>query len=69
MAEEAKGRGLIREDVQAIDVAWALHMFAWTEDIAVMSGATEALEDGILRRNLKRMLDSFRAERNGGSEA
>ena len=62
MAEEAKSRGLIREDVPAVDVAWALHMFAWTEDIAVMSGATEALEDGILRRNLKRMLDSFRAE-------
>ena len=62
MAEEAKSRGLIREDIPAIDVAWALHMFAWTEDIAVMSGATEALEDGILRRNLKRMLDSFRAE-------
>jgi AcrR family transcriptional regulator len=61
MAEEAKSRGVIREDVSAEDVAWALHMFAWTEDIAVMSGATEALEDGILRRNLKRMLDSFRA--------
>jgi AcrR family transcriptional regulator len=60
MAEEAKSQGLIREDVMAVDVAWALHMFAWTEDIAVMSGATEALEDGILRRNLKRMLDSFR---------
>ena len=60
LAEEAKSRGLIREDVLAVDVAWALHMFAWTEDIAVMAGATEALEDGILRRNLKRMLDSFR---------
>ncbi len=69
MAEEAKSRGLIREDVPAVDVAWALYMFAWTEDIAVMSGATEALEDGILRRNLKRMLDSFHAERNGESEA
>jgi AcrR family transcriptional regulator len=64
MAEEARRRGLIREDVPAIDVAWALHMFAWTEDIAVMSGATEALDDGILRRNLKRMLESFRADRD-----
>jgi len=69
MAEEAKSRGLIREDVPAEDVAWALHMFAWTEDIAVMSGATEALEGGTLRRNLKRMLDSFRVEETSGSEA
>lgn len=66
IAEEGKRQGVIRPDVPAHDVAWALHMFAWAEDIAVMAGATEYIEDGVLGRNLKRMLDSFRAE---GSDA
>lgn len=62
IAEEGKRLGTIREDVPSQDVAWALHMFAWAEDIALMAGAEESIEDGVLSRNLKRMLDSFRAE-------
>lgn len=61
IAEQGIRQGSIRKDVRPEDVAWALHMFAWMEDIAVMAGATEFIEDGVLGRNLRRMLDSFRA--------
>jgi hypothetical protein len=44
------------------DVALALHMFAWAEDIALMAGAEKFIEYGTISRILKRMLDSFRAE-------
>jgi AcrR family transcriptional regulator len=62
MVEEGKLKGQIRQDVPPEDVAWALHMFAWTDDIAVMAGEDDSVIRGSLRRNLKRMLDSFRAE-------
>jgi AcrR family transcriptional regulator len=62
MVEEGKRRGQIRQDVLPKDVAWALHMFAWTEDLAVMAGEDDSVVEGVLRRNLKRMLDSFRAD-------
>ena len=42
------------------DVAWALLMFAWTEDIAHLVGAEDAIAEGAMLRNLQRMLDSFR---------
>ena len=63
IAEEGKRQGVLRPDVPAEDVAWALHMFAWTQDIALMTGAEEAVTSGVIRRNLQRLLDSFRADR------
>jgi AcrR family transcriptional regulator len=62
IAEEGRRQGAIRPDVQAKDVAWAMLMFAWTQDIALMSGADQYIADGTLARNLKRLLDSFRPE-------
>ena len=62
IAEEGKRQGSIRQDVQAKDVAWAMLTFAWTQDIALMSGAEQYVADGTLARNLKRLLDSFRPE-------
>lgn len=63
IAEEGRRQGVIRPGVAPADVAWALHMFAWTQDIALMAGAEEAVHDGTIRRNLQRLLDSFRADR------
>ncbi len=63
IAEEGKRQGSISEDVLPEDVAWALQMFAWVEDISVMAGAREFIDEGILSRNVKRMLDSLRPER------
>jgi AcrR family transcriptional regulator len=59
-AEEGKRQGTIRCDVPSQDVAWALFMFAWTEDIAHLVGAQEAISEGAILRNLQRLLDSFR---------
>lgn len=61
VAEEGKRLGVIRADVRAEDVAWALHMFAWAEDIALMAGTDEPGDRAALRRNLRRLLESFRA--------
>jgi AcrR family transcriptional regulator len=61
LAEQGIRQGAIRPDVRPHDVAWALHMFAWAQDIALMAGAEEAVDEGAIRRNLQRLLDSFRA--------
>jgi AcrR family transcriptional regulator len=61
LAEEGVRQGVIRPDVLPEDVAWALHMFAWTQDIALLAGAEEAVDDGAIRRNLQRLLETFRA--------
>jgi AcrR family transcriptional regulator len=63
IAEEGKRQGTICEDVRPEDVAWAMQMFAWVEDIAVLAGADEFIDQGILGRNVKRVLDSFRPQR------
>lgn len=63
IAEEGKRQGVLCPDVPAEDVAWALHMFAWAQDIALMAGAEEAVTNGVIRRNLQRLLDSFRMDR------
>jgi AcrR family transcriptional regulator len=60
MAEEGKRTGAIAADARPEEVAWALHMVAWAQDIALMAGAEEFIDDGTFRRLLKRLLDSFR---------
>ena len=62
LAEEGKRQGSIRDDVLAEDVAWAVQMFAFQQDLAVLAGADKFVEDGTFLRNLKRLLDCFRAE-------
>jgi AcrR family transcriptional regulator len=62
LAEEGKRQGTIRPDVQSQDVAWAVLMCMWTEDIARLLGSEQSVADGAIVRNLKRMLDSFRPE-------
>jgi AcrR family transcriptional regulator len=66
LAEEGKRQGSIRDDVPAEDVAWAVQMFAFQQDLAVLAGADKFVEDGTFLRNLKRLLDSFRAEKQEG---
>jgi AcrR family transcriptional regulator len=61
LAEEGKRQGSIRADVPAEDVAWAVQMFAFQQDLAILAGADRFVEDGTFLRNLKRLLDSFRA--------
>jgi AcrR family transcriptional regulator len=62
LAEQGKRQGTIRPDVKSQDVAWAVLMSIWTEDIARFLGSEQSVEDGTFVRNLKRMLDSFRPD-------
>jgi AcrR family transcriptional regulator len=62
IAEEGKRQGVIRDDVRPEEVAWALHMIGWAQDLALMAGAEEAIEDGTLSRLWKRLVDSFSVE-------
>lgn len=69
MVEQGKAAGTVAPDVIPEDVAWAVHMFAWTEDIALMAGEERALREGVLLRNLHRLLESFRAKPDGEARA
>jgi AcrR family transcriptional regulator len=62
LADEGKRQGTIRADVRSEDVAWTMMMFAFTQDIAMMLDAEEAITQGVFARNLARMIDSFRPE-------
>jgi AcrR family transcriptional regulator len=62
LAEQGKRQGTIRPDVKSQDVAWAVLMSIWTEDIARFLGSEQSVEDGTFVRNLQRMLDSFRPD-------
>ena len=59
LAEEGKRQGNIRVDVNPASVAWAMLMFAWIEDIALMIGGEEFVNEGVLNEILKLLLDSF----------
>jgi hypothetical protein len=66
-AEEGEQQGSIRQVVASQDVAWALLVFARTENVAHLVGADEAIAEGAILRNLQRMLDSFWPVRNAGT--
>jgi len=68
LAEEGKLQGSIRADVDSTDVAWSMLMFAWVEDIALLLGAEQFMDDNTLARNRKRLLDSFRPDHPAESE-
>jgi AcrR family transcriptional regulator len=61
LAEEGKRQGVIGPDVRPEEVAWALHMVGWAQDLAMMAGAEEAIDDGTLSRIWTRLIDSFSA--------
>lgn len=68
IAEEGRRQGVIREDVRPVEVAWALHMVGWAQDLALMSGAEAAIEDGTLSSIWKRLIDSFSARPSTSEE-
>jgi AcrR family transcriptional regulator len=68
LADQGKRQGTIRPDVRSEDVAWAVLMCTWAEDIARLVGSEQSVEDGTFVRNLKRMLDAFRPEQPAKDE-
>jgi AcrR family transcriptional regulator len=61
IVEQAQREGSIRPDVEGSEVAWAILMFAWAEDIAVLAEVDEITADGVSRRIIGRVLASYSA--------
>ena len=61
VVEEGQCDGSIRADVDPGDLAWAILMFAWAEDMALLSRVEEVTNGGASRRNFKRLLETYAA--------
>ena len=62
VVEEGQLEGSIRTDVEARDVAWAILMSHWAEDVALLQGAqADVIASGVSSRNLHRLLATFAA--------
>jgi AcrR family transcriptional regulator len=61
IVEEGQREGSIRSDIEAGDVAWAILMFAWAEDMALLSNCKPVTDGGAARRNFARLLSVYAA--------
>jgi AcrR family transcriptional regulator len=59
IAEEGQRDGSIRRDVDAADLAWAVLIFAWAEDMALLARVGEVTDGGAARRNFARLLAAY----------
>ncbi len=67
IVEEGQREGSIRTDVEAGDLAWAILMFAWAEDLALLSNCTPVTDGGASRRNFQRLLSAYAVPGTGGA--
>ena len=58
-AERGKREGTIRPDVDSREVAWAMLLHAWGEDVARLQGADEYVAEGVSRSILHRLLATY----------
>jgi len=61
IVEEGQREGSIRSDVDPGDLAWAILMFAWAEDMALLAHVREVTDAGVSRRNFRRLLAAYAA--------
>lgn len=61
IVEEGQRDGSIRADVDPGDLAWAVLMFAWAEDMALLARVGPVTDGGASRRNFKRLLSAYAA--------
>ena len=59
VVEEGQREGTIPSAVEPGDLAWAILMFAWAEDMALLARVTEVTEAGASRRNFMRLLSAY----------
>jgi hypothetical protein len=59
VVEEGQREGSIRSDIDAGDLAWAILMFAWAEDMALLSHIDEVTSAGVSHRNFARLLAAY----------
>ena len=68
-AERGKREGTIRPGVDSREVAWAMLLHAWGEDVARLQGADEYIADGVSRSILRRLLASYTVSPSSLDEA
>jgi AcrR family transcriptional regulator len=59
LVEEGQREGSIRSDVEPGDLAWAILMFAWAEDMALLARVDPVTNAGASRRNFIRLLSAY----------
>ncbi len=59
IVQEGQREGSIRDDVDPGDLAWAVLMFAWAEDMALLARVDEVTSAGASRRNFRRLLAAY----------
>jgi len=59
IVEEGQREGSIRSDVDPGDLAWAILMFAWAEDMALLTRVEAVTTDGASHRNFVRLLAAY----------
>lgn len=59
IVEQGQREGSIRSDVEPGDLAWAVLMFAWAEDMALLAGVDEVTTTGASQRNFRRLLEAY----------
>jgi TetR/AcrR family fatty acid metabolism transcriptional regulator len=59
IVQEGQSEGSIRSDMDAGDLAWAILMFAWAEDMALLARVDEVTGGGASRRNFARLLSAY----------
>jgi AcrR family transcriptional regulator len=67
IVEEGQREGTIRADVEPGDLAWAILMFAWAEDLALLSRVMPVTDGGAARRNFARLLTVYAAPPTNGA--
>jgi hypothetical protein len=65
IVEQGQREGSIRSDVDPGDLAWAILMFAWAEDMALLARVDEVTDAGASRRNFKRLLAAYASPGTG----
>ena len=59
IVEQGQREGSIRSDVEPGDLAWAILIFAWAEDMALLSHVDQVTDAGASRRNFMRLLSVY----------
>lgn len=61
IVQEGQREGSIRSDVDPGDLAWAILMFAWAEDMALLTNVEAVTTAGASHRNFKLLLAAYAA--------
>jgi TetR/AcrR family fatty acid metabolism transcriptional regulator len=59
IVREGQREGSIRSDVDAGDLAWAILMFAWAEDMALLTNVAAVTTGGASQRNFRLLLAAY----------